>query len=47
MTTLKSEEPDFALPLDPRGVVLFAHGSRSSRHSPRNRLVAAGLNRAG
>lgn len=29
------------------GVVLFAHGSGSSRHSPRNRFVAAGLNRAG
>ncbi|WP_405820795.1 phosphoribosyltransferase family protein [Streptomyces sp. NBC_00838] len=29
------------------GVVVFAHGSGSSRHSPRNRFVAAGLNRAG
>ncbi|MFF4834894.1 phosphoribosyltransferase family protein [Streptomyces sp. NPDC001315] len=29
------------------GVVVFAHGSGSSRHSPRNRSVAAGLNRAG
>jgi putative phosphoribosyl transferase len=29
------------------GVVLFAHGSGSSRHSPRNRFVALGLNRAG
>ncbi|WP_326575230.1 phosphoribosyltransferase family protein [Streptomyces sp. NBC_00481] len=29
------------------GVVLFAHGSGSRRHSPRNRFVAAGLNRAG
>ncbi|MGW3771424.1 phosphoribosyltransferase family protein [Actinomadura verrucosospora] len=29
------------------GVVAFAHGSGSSRHSPRNRLVASGLNRAG
>lgn len=29
------------------GVVLFAHGSGSSRHSPRNLFVAAGLNRAG
>jgi putative phosphoribosyl transferase len=28
-------------------VVLFAHGSGSSRHSPRNRAVAAGLNDAG
>ncbi|MEU2437917.1 phosphoribosyltransferase family protein [Streptomyces rubradiris] len=29
------------------GVVVFAHGSGSSRHSPRNRFVAAGLHRAG
>ncbi|MEV5970562.1 phosphoribosyltransferase family protein [Streptomyces sp. NPDC051921] len=29
------------------GVVLFAHGSGSSRHSPRNRAVAETLNRAG
>lgn len=31
----------------PRGLVLFAHGSGSSRHSPRNRYVAGVLNRAG
>ncbi|MEU9045722.1 MULTISPECIES: phosphoribosyltransferase family protein [unclassified Kitasatospora] len=29
------------------GIVLFAHGSGSSRHSPRNRFVARALNRAG
>jgi putative phosphoribosyl transferase len=29
------------------GLVVFAHGSGSSRHSPRNALVAAGLNRSG
>jgi putative phosphoribosyl transferase len=29
------------------GVVLFAHGSGSSRHSPRNRYVATVLNKAG
>ena len=29
------------------GVVLFAHGSGSSRHSPRNRLVAGALQDAG
>lgn len=29
------------------GVVLFAHGSGSSRHSPRNRFVAQALNLAG
>ncbi len=30
-----------------RGIVVFAHGSGSSRHSPRNRFVASVLNRAG
>ncbi|GGZ98165.1 phosphoribosyltransferase family protein [Streptomyces echinoruber] len=35
------------VPGDAVGVVLFAHGSGSSRNSPRNRFVAAGLNRAG
>ena len=34
-------------PETPRGIVLFAHGSGSSRHSPRNRLVAKALYRAG
>ena len=29
------------------GIVVFAHGSGSSRHSPRNAYVAAALNRAG
>ena len=38
---------DLSLPEDPRGVVLFAHGSGSSRHSPRNQQVAAGLRAAG
>ena len=38
---------DLAGPNGAGGVVLFAHGSGSSRHSPRNRAVAAGLNRAG
>ena len=33
-----------ALPQRPRGLVLFAHGSGSSRHSPRNRFVAEMLN---
>jgi dienelactone hydrolase len=32
---------------DARGVVAFAHGSGSGRHSPRNRLVAEELTRAG
>ncbi|HEX5502078.1 MAG TPA: hypothetical protein VFW96_05615, partial [Thermomicrobiales bacterium] len=30
-----------------RGLVVFAHGSGSSRHSPRNRRVARGLRLAG
>jgi putative phosphoribosyl transferase len=32
------------LPERPKGVVIFAHGSGSSRHSPRNRFVASTLN---
>jgi putative phosphoribosyl transferase len=40
-------EGDLALPADARDVVLFAHGSGSSRHSPRNRFVAGVLQRAG
>src|SRR5437762_2089319 len=35
------------VPGRPRGLVLFAHGSGSSRFSPRNRLVADSLHRAG
>ncbi|WP_328790385.1 MULTISPECIES: phosphoribosyltransferase [unclassified Streptomyces] len=38
---------DLALPEGVGAVVVFAHGSGSSRHSPRNRSVAADLNRAG
>lgn len=37
---------DLAVPTGARGVVLFAHGSGSGRHSPRNRHVAAALGRA-
>ena len=40
-------DADLALPDKPRGLVLFAHGSGSSRHSPRNRQVAAALRQAG
>jgi putative phosphoribosyl transferase len=36
---------DVSLPDRAKGVVLFAHGSGSSRHSPRNRHVASMLNR--
>ena len=35
------------IPEHPRGIVVFAHGSGSSRHSPRNRYVAEVLNDAG
>jgi putative phosphoribosyl transferase len=35
------------LPRSAQGVVVFAHGSGSSRHSPRNRYVATVLNDAG
>ncbi len=40
-------EADVVLPDDATGVVLFAHGSGSSRHSPRNQHVAAILHQAG
>jgi dienelactone hydrolase len=39
-------EGDLCLPVGARGVVLFAHGSGSSRHSRRNRHVARLLNEA-
>jgi putative phosphoribosyl transferase len=35
------------IPDNSMGLVLFAHGSGSSRHSPRNQFVAHTLNRAG
>lgn len=38
---------DLAVPSDARGIVAFAHGSGSSRHSPRNRHVAAALQQSG
>lgn len=38
---------DLTLPGDAGALVVFAHGSGSSRHSPRNRSVATALNRAG
>jgi dienelactone hydrolase len=31
---------DLVVPVDPRGIILFAHGSGSSRHSHRNQFVA-------
>jgi putative phosphoribosyl transferase len=39
-------EGNLSLPEGARGVVLFAHGSGSSRHSSRNRYVARRLNEA-
>ena len=35
---------DLTIPEDPRGIVVFAHGSGSSRRSPRNCQVAKALN---
>src|SRR5919205_1464829 len=40
-------EGNLAVPGSARGVVLFAHGSGSGRHSPRNRYVARVLREAG
>jgi predicted alpha/beta-hydrolase family hydrolase len=43
-TTLEGE---LNIPADASGVVLFAHGSGSSRHSPRNQFVARTLHESG
>ena len=43
-------EGDLTIPnntIDSKGIVIFAHGSGSSRHSPRNQFVAQVLNNAG
>lgn len=40
-------EGDLSIPQGARGIVLFAHGSGSSRHSPRNRYVAQVLREGG
>jgi putative phosphoribosyl transferase len=40
-------EGELILPQGARGLVLFSHGSGSSRHSPRNRRVAQALREAG
>ena len=37
---------DLTIPEHARGVILFAHGSGSSRHSPRNRYMAGELQQA-
>ncbi len=50
---VRIETPDvllaatISIPAGPAGVVLFAHGSGSSRFSPRNRYVAGVLQKAG
>src|SRR5258705_899421 len=38
---------DLTMPPDAGGLVIFAHGSGSSRHSPRNKAVAQRFNQAG
>ncbi|PYS72101.1 MAG: hydrolase [Acidobacteria bacterium] len=38
---------DLSIPTGAQGVVLFAHGSGSSRHSPRNQFVARTIREAG
>lgn len=43
----RSLDGDLFVPIEPRGIVLFAHGSGSSRHSPRNRFVAHALQERG
>ncbi len=38
---------DLTIPENPHGLILFAHGNGSSRHSPRNRSIAQYLNKGG
>ena len=38
---------NLTIPENAKALVLFAHGSGSSRHSPRNQFVACTMNRAG
>src|SRR5580704_1614184 len=40
-------EGELVIPPEAKGVVLFAHGSGSSRHSPRNQYVARVLQEGG
>src|SRR6266566_9969916 len=42
-----SLQGELSLPGGAEGVVLFAHGSGSSRHSPRNQFVARTIREAG
>jgi len=48
IATLRAElSGNLTIPENPLGLVLFAHGSGSSRHSPRNQFVARTLNQTG
>jgi putative phosphoribosyl transferase len=40
-------EGELVGPVEPHGLIVFAHGSGSSRHSPRNTFVAESLRRRG
>ncbi len=40
-------EGELTIPVNSKGIVLFAHGSGSSRFSPRNRFIARMLQQAG
>jgi dienelactone hydrolase len=40
-------EGELIIPAEAQGIVLFAHGSGSSRHSPRNQFVARVLRQSG
>src|SRR5918911_1173218 len=40
-------EGELSVPTGAQGVVIFAHGSGSSRHSPRNQYVARTIREAG
>src|SRR5512141_2373169 len=46
-TNTVSLDGELIVPAGARGVVLFAHGSGSSRHSPRNKYVAGVIREAG
>src|SRR5215471_8042871 len=47
ITSSVTLEGDVSIPGQPRSVVLFVHGSGSSRFSPRNQYVARVLHEAG
>jgi len=46
-TSTAQLEGSLCIPTEATGLVLFVHGSGSSRHSPRNRYVAGILNKVG